>query len=333
VAEGAPLDRFATDGRALRGGKYVAVDSDPPGAALTLSHHFGGNATPAPFRDDLAAGAALKWAASPERREWLAGAAVVYNDHFDVDGFLAAWVALNPDEALGLRREVLAAAAAGDFDEWTDDRAVQFAILGEYLEDPAFSALAREAVGSRFGRGGDGLYGAVLRELPELLLHPERMEGIWRKPYDEVAGQVALLESGRARVEERSARHLSMVVAPRLLLSRAVVAATKGDRLLQAAAVDGGFLYQFRYRPHLSYRIVSRPVSAVHEVETVAAELNARWPTQGETWKARGWWQRELRLQAPRRGRERMAKTEPGAALAVFEEAFAALDAAAVGDK
>src|SRR5690349_9774441 len=158
---GADLVGFATDARATRGGKFVAVDSDPAGAALTLSHHFGGNATPEPFRDDLAAGAALKWAASPERRNWLRGATTVYNDHFDVDGFLAAWVTLHPDEALTLRREVLDAAACGDFDEWTSERATKFAILGEWVDDPQFSRVAREALAVKGPGDQDALYRAV----------------------------------------------------------------------------------------------------------------------------------------------------------------------------
>lgn len=323
----APL-RFATDARALAGGKFVAVDSDPSGAALTLSHHFGGNATPVPFRDDLAAGAALKWAEAEDRGRWLGGASVVYNDHFDVDGFLAAWVALHPDEALECKRAVLDAAAAGDFDDWPSDRAVQFAMLGERIDDPAFSTIARDTVGRRIRGRGDAMYEAVIAELPELLAHPERMEPIWRAPFDDARRQVALFEAGRARAVEVPQRHLTMVRAPRFLASRAVVARSRGDRLLQAAEVDGGCMYQFAYRPCLGYRIVSRALSEAHDLDLLAAEVNRRWPTQGEVWRARGWWQRELRLYAGSAGRRRVPRTEPEAALEAFERAFAALDAA-----
>jgi hypothetical protein len=327
----AALEGFSTDARALRGGKFVAVDSDPPGAALTLSHHFGGNATPAQFRDDLAAGAALKWAALPERGEWLKGARVVYNDHFDVDGFLAAFVALHPDEALAMEREVRDAAAAGDFDEWTSERAVKFAVLGEWIDDPRFSEVAREALRLSHKGSQDALYGAVLRELPDLLRHPERMEEVWARPFADLRGQLALLDGDKSRVVERPLQHLSMVRAPRLLSSRAVVARTSGDRLLQAAQVDGGFMYLFRYRPYLGYRIVSREVTPTHDLDALARELNGRWGAEGESWKARGWWERELRLSGPRLGRNRLPQTPPEEALPVFEEALAALDAHARG--
>lgn len=327
MAAASALEGFATEWRALRGHKFVAVDSDPTGAALTLSHHFGGNATPTPFRDDLASGAALRWAESPERRAWLNGARTVYNDHFDVDGFLAAWVVLHPDEALALRKEVLAAAAAGDFEEWTGERAVRFAILGEWIDDPAFSPLAREALSVKGKARDDALYEAVMAELPELLRHPERLEALWRRPFEDLTGQLRLFESGRARTVERAGPHLSLVRAARQLTTRAVVARTKGDRLLQAAEVDGGFMYQFRYRPYLGYRIVSKAVTPCHDLEGLARELNARWPVAGERWRARGWWNRELRLYAARSGRRRLPQTEPNEALPIFEDVLAALDA------
>ena len=88
-------------------------------------------------------------------------------------------------------------------------------------------------------------------------------------------------------------------------------------------------MYQFRYRPYLGYRIVSRPVSRAHSLESLVRAVNERWPTDGEVWRARGWWQRELRLYAGPPGRRRVPKTEPEAALAVFEDALASLDAAA----
>jgi hypothetical protein len=246
-----------------------------------------------------------------------------------VDGLLAAWVVLHPDEARTVAPQVLAAAAAGDFDEWPDDRSVKFAIMGEWVDDPAFSPIARQALQVKDAPSGDTLYRAVLDELPELLRHPEILEEIWRRPYGQVAGQVDLVDRGRARVDERPASHLSVVHAPRQLLTRAVVARTRGDRLLQAVHLDGGFLYQFRYRPYLGYRIVSRPTTPLHGMDELARELNSVWPTPGEKWKARGWWNRELRLMAtPVRG-NRLAKTPPEDAVPALEAVLSALDAGA----
>ena len=44
--------------------------------------------------------------------------AVVVNNHFDTDGLLSVWVLLDPEQALSCRELLIAAAEAGDFDEW-----------------------------------------------------------------------------------------------------------------------------------------------------------------------------------------------------------------------
>jgi hypothetical protein len=204
---------------------------------------------------------------------------------------------------------------------------VKFAIMGEWVDDPKFSPTAREALGGRPWPDQDALYARVLEELPELLRHPERMEDLWRRPYDRVVGEIDEVARGMARVDERPAASLSVLHAPREFTSRAFLARSRGDRLLQAVGVDGGFMYRFRYRPYLGYRIVSRATTPVHDMSVLARELNRQWPTEGERWKARGWWNRELRLTASRVGRSRLPRTEPDVAVAAFEETLARLDA------
>jgi hypothetical protein len=321
-----PLEAFTTDWRRLRHGRYVAVDCDPSNARLTLSHHWDGRATPAPFRDDLASGAALRWAASATREAYVGDARYVYNDHFDVDGFLAAWVALHPDEALAHREAILAAAAAGDFAEWTSDPAVRFALLGAWLDDPKYSALAKDAFAVPQKTGREALYEAVLAELPDLLYRPERYEELWRRPYDDLRAQLRLFANGAARVEERKVAHLSVVRTPRVLRIRAVLARARGDRLLQVVSTKGGYLYLFRYRPYLGYRIVSKPLTPVHGVTTLARELNARWPTEGERWRTRGWWSRELMLFARKGSRRRVPRTPPEVTVPIVEDLLTELD-------
>lgn len=298
------IARFTTDSRRLARGNYIAVDCDPDTAALTLSHHLDGNGTPPPFRHDLASGAALNWAASERRDEYGRGAVYVYNNHFDVDGFLAAWTALHPDEALRHQRAILAAASAGDFEEWTGERAVQFAILGEWIDDPKYSAVARRALDLAERSGDEAMYDAVLDELPGLLYHPEKYGELWSSVYEDVRRQIHLFETGEACVREQPGTHLSVIETPRTLRSRAIVAKAKGDRLLQAVSVGGGHLYFFRFRPYLGYRIVSRLTSQTIGAPEFARLLNRAWPTEGERWVARGWWNREVMLTA-RNGRSR----------------------------
>jgi len=319
---------FTTDWRRLRRNDYIAVDCDPSSPALTLSHHLDGDATPAPFRHDLASGAALNWAASERRDEFGRGARWVYNNHFDVDGFLAAWVALNPDEAVHHREAILAAAASGDFAEWTDDRAVQFAILGEWIDDPKHSPVARRALGMKDRSSDAAMYDAVLEELPGLLYHPEKMEALWRPIYEDLRRQIHLFETGAAKVREHPDAHLSVVETPRALRPRAALAKSTGDRVLQVVPAGGGYLYTFRYRPYLGYRIVSRPVTPVLGAGELARRLNRAWPTEDERWTARGWWDRELMLVAGN-GSRHVPHTPPETAVPVLESVLRVSDGAA----
>ncbi|MBI4416167.1 MAG: hypothetical protein HY557_04200, partial [Euryarchaeota archaeon] len=298
---------------------------DPTGAALTLSHHLDGDETPAPFRHDLASGAALRWARSERRDEFGRGTRFVYNNHFDVDGFLAAWVAANPDEAVKHEPAIVAAAASGDFAEWTNDRAVQFAILGEWIDDPKYSAVARRALDLPHNSTDEAMYHGVLDELPSLLYHPETYEELWRNVYEDLRRQIHLFETGAARVHEHPEAHLSVVETPRAMRPRAAIAKTRGDRLLQIVPAGGGHLYFFRYRPYLGYRIVSRPVTRTLGAGDLARRLNRQWPTEGERWVARGWWDREIMLVADN-GKRTVPHTRPEVAIPIIEDVLRATD-------
>src|SRR5262245_51148787 len=79
--------------------------------------HWPGNRTPPCWKDDLSTGICLRFArAQPaEQRDFLAGAEVVLNDHYDTDGFGSLLAILRPPVAFAREELVLAAAATGDF--------------------------------------------------------------------------------------------------------------------------------------------------------------------------------------------------------------------------
>jgi hypothetical protein len=94
----------------------ISCDGLVPGAALDLTH-WQGNRTPSRFKADTSTEIALNFVASSEAAErW--NDAVVVNNHFDTDGLLSVWVLLDPDQATARRDLLMAAAEAGDFDEW-----------------------------------------------------------------------------------------------------------------------------------------------------------------------------------------------------------------------
>src|SRR5829696_2063571 len=85
--------------------------------ALHLSH-WEGNTTPEELRADTSTEIALNFVGWPGRDEWARGVEVVTNNHFDADGVLSVWSVLGGERASGLRRELIAAAEAGDFSEF-----------------------------------------------------------------------------------------------------------------------------------------------------------------------------------------------------------------------
>ena len=94
----------------------ISCDGLVPGAALDLTH-WQGNRTPRQYKADTSTEIALNFVGSPEAVEQWADAVVV-NNHFDTDGLLSIWVLLDPEQAMADRDLLIAAAEAGDFDEW-----------------------------------------------------------------------------------------------------------------------------------------------------------------------------------------------------------------------
>ena len=94
----------------------ISCDGLVAGAALDLTH-WQGNRTPLRFKADTSTEIALNFVGSAEACEEYADAVVV-NNHFDTDGLLSIWVMFDPEQAMANRDLLIAAAEAGDFDEW-----------------------------------------------------------------------------------------------------------------------------------------------------------------------------------------------------------------------
>jgi hypothetical protein len=96
-------------------GLHLSVDGMTP-SGPNLSH-WPGNRTPLAWKADLSTGICLKFARAERaaQEQFLAGATVVLNDHYDTDGFGSLLAVLHPDVALPREELLLAAAATGDF--------------------------------------------------------------------------------------------------------------------------------------------------------------------------------------------------------------------------
>src|SRR3984893_4997174 len=104
----------------------LSVDGTVPNS-IHFSH-WQGNETPAEVKADTSTEIALNLVASPRRSELTKGIKLVTNNHFDTDGILSVWTVLHGPAALDLHDQLIAAAEAGDFSEFTTEAAVRVSL-------------------------------------------------------------------------------------------------------------------------------------------------------------------------------------------------------------
>lgn len=91
--------------------------------------HWEGNQTPDEVKADTSTEIALNLVGSPNKQKLTQGIELVTNNHFDTDGVLSVWTVLNGERALDLRQQLIAAAEAGDFSEFSTEDGVRASIV------------------------------------------------------------------------------------------------------------------------------------------------------------------------------------------------------------
>jgi hypothetical protein len=248
----------------------IGCDGLVPGAALDLTH-WQGNRTPQGFKADTSTEIALNFVVSPEAHEQWAGAVAV-NNHFDTDGVLSVWTLLDPEGALARRDLLIAAAEAGDFDEWP-------ALERGLWLDAAIRGLGSGAIDDA------AAYQTVLRQLPELIERLDERRDLWGVEWDALQVALGSLESGHLRAERHGAIGLliherGQPEAPGPLLARRFL--PEARRYLLAFERDGD-LYDFRYeRPrHAWADTVVRPTLPEPDVVALLRSLGPEWTGEG----------------------------------------------------
>jgi hypothetical protein len=152
--------------------KSICADGLVDGTDLHLSH-WTGNKTPKQYLSDLSTECAFKFIETEEDSSiWKD--AIIVNNHFDTDGLLSVWALMEPEKAREHKAKMLAAAAAGDFDEWgVSERGLQlnFAFL-----NIAKSASAEDA----------DAYALLLPQVESLLETIDDREDLWGMDMEEV---------------------------------------------------------------------------------------------------------------------------------------------------
>jgi hypothetical protein len=248
----------------------ISCDGLVPGASLDLTH-WQGNHTPVPYKADTSTEIALNFASSPEAFARWADAAVI-NNHFDTDGVLSAWVLLEPEQAVACRDLLVAAAEAGDFDEWPA------------LDSGLWLDAAIRAIGSQ-ANDDEQAYAKVLPQLGDLVRQIDRRRDLWGKEWDDLQAAVDALQAGWARAERRGAIGIMYHVSgqpevPGPLLARRFLPGAR--RYLLVFEREGG-KFDYRYeRPHYAWAdTVVRPAVPEPDAAALAEVLGPDWTDAG----------------------------------------------------
>jgi hypothetical protein len=259
--------------------------------------HWKGNETPKSVKADTSTEIALNLVGAPNRDELTHGIDLVTNNHFDTDGVLSVWTVLTGEPALELRRELIAAAEAGDFSELSTEDGVRASIVLQgsesSIDEEAGSPLARQ-LASKAVTDEARAYGLVLPHVKRVLTHTHEYESLWRREWDRIAAALESFAKGSSRVVEDDDAKVSLITlspetfspagfkptrhgAPFTAISRYA----KGEIFVIATPLDEGWAYRIDYpyyswaetivRPSIRRRNFSSLVDALNELENSSA--------------------------------------------------------------
>jgi hypothetical protein len=264
--------------------------------------HWQGNRTPAQLKADTSTEIALKLVAAPDRTELTQGIELVTNNHFDTDGVLSVWTVLNGARALDLRAQLITAAEAGDFSEYTTPQAIRASLVIQGSDAPVPDAglaapLARQLNG---GAAVDEVraYELVLPEVERVITRTDEYEPLWRAAWAEIEQALESFARGASQVAEDKAARLSVVtLAPDLYGAHgfsptrhaapytAVARHARGELFLIAIPMAGGYAYRIDY-PYYSWaETVVRPRVTRRDLQPALARLNELERKSGTRWR------------------------------------------------
>jgi len=245
----------------------IVVDGHLPEAALELGH-WPGHQTPPEFCADTATAIAMEFARGGFAEAW--GTGPVVNTHFDTDGLLAVFTVLAPKQALEREGVMIAAAAAGDFDEWPDDD------KGLKLHATIETLAARESSDAE-------AYRTLLPRVAEIIDGLDGLDSLWGDAWRKLVEGRTAVQDGR--VEVSTLGHLGIVrhqpgiaeipgpVLASLLLPRC------WRYLLVFLQEDGRAHYRYELPRYAWADTIIRPTLAHPHPQTIATALGPAWTT------------------------------------------------------
>jgi hypothetical protein len=264
--------------------------------------HWQGNETPAQLKADTSTEIALNLVAARNRDELTRGIELVTNNHFDTDGVLSVWTVLTGERALDLREQLIPAAEAGDFSEFTNETGVRASIAIQGSDQPtpgeeSGSPLARQLAGANVDDDARA-YELVLPEVERLLTRTDDYESLWRSAWEKIAIAMESFERGASKVTEYADAGLSLVaLAPEVFSSSgfnptrhaapytAITRYAKGRLFLITTPLKSGWAYRIDY-PYYSWaETVVRPRIPRRDFTGLLTELNQLERGHAGVWK------------------------------------------------
>lgn len=261
--------------------------------------HWNGNKTPESVKADTSTETVLNVVAAPNRLELTRSIDLVTNNHFDTDGVLSVWAMLTGESALGLREQLIAAAEAGDFSEFSSLDGVRTSIVIQGSDSPidkSGSPLAAQLAGEPVSDEARE-YLLVLPHVEDVVAHIDQYENLWREPWKRIEIALDSFAKGTSGVEEIDDAKLSVVTLAREAFGpsgfdphqhsapfTAISHNAHGELFLIATPLEDGWAYRIDYpyyswaetvvRPKIARRDLSELMNRLNELETNSA---ARW--------------------------------------------------------
>lgn len=266
--------------------------------------HWEGNETPAQLKADTSTEIALNLVAAPNRNELTRGIELVTNNHFDTDGLLSVWTVLTGERALDYRDQLIAAAEAGDFSEFTTEAAVRASIAIQGSDQPtpgeeSGSPLATHLAGEPVNDDARS-YELIFPEVERLLTRTNDYEPLWRDAWDRVARAIESFERGASSVTELAGGVSLVSLAPDIFSNSgfnptrhaapftAISRYAKGSLFVITTPLNSGWVYRIDYpyyswaetvvRPHIPRRDFS---DALVELNRLEGNANGGWKLDG----------------------------------------------------
>ncbi len=237
--------------------------------------HWPNNRTPAHLKADTSTEIALNLAADPYADRLFENIEIVSNNHFDTDGLLSCWSAMNPRLSLVHRDLLIPAAQAGDFEWFTTPQAVQFDLTISAFEDVERSPLRNEFAGRSETEKYQLIYEFLLRELPGLLGDfSSRYRELYQEEFAALVEAQKALTSGRAAIEEFPSAGLSVIEASEIYPRRVRFNAVQHDRLLTLVRMDGEWWCDFHYHITTWFETVTLKKRSRIDLTKLTEQLN-----------------------------------------------------------